>query len=307
MLQPRVLDLNALLANLGKMLPRLIGEDIELQTVLAPDLRPTRADPGQIEQVILNLVVNARDAMPTGGRLTVETANVELDEEYARDHEDVQPGSYVMLAVTDTGCGMDRATLARVFEPFFTTKPVGQGTGLGLATVYGIVKQTNGSVFAYSEVGIGTTFKVYLPCTSDSRPGVETTPLPAALGGRETVLLVEDEESVRALTRRVLQAKGYAVLEAANGPDALALVARHAGPLHLLVTDVVMPRMSGRELATRLEEVRPGVKVLYVSGYTDDAVVRHGVLEAGAMFLQKPFSPDALARKVRDVLTPAGK
>jgi CheY-like chemotaxis protein len=212
-----------------------------------------------------------------------------------------------MLAVADTGCGMDRATLARVFEPFFTTKPVGKGTGLGLATVYGIVKQTNGSVFAYSEVGIGTTFKVYLPCTSDARPGLEATPPPAALGGRETVLLVEDEESVRALTRRVLQAKGYEVLEASNGAEALALVARHAGPLHLLVTDVVMPRMSGRELATRLGDVRPGVKVLYVSGYTDDAVVRHGVLEAGAMFLQKPFSPDALARKVRDVLTLAGK
>jgi CheY-like chemotaxis protein len=252
-------------------------------------------------------VVNARDAMTTGGRLTIETANVELDEEYARDHADVQPAPYVMLAVTDTGCGMDRATLSRIFEPFFTTKPVGQGTGLGLATVYGIVKQTNGSVFAYSEVGIGTTFKVYLPCSEAPRPGLEMTPPPAALGGRETVLLVEDEESVRALTRRVLHAKGYEVLEAASGAEALALVARHTGPLHLLVTDVVMPRMSGRELATRLAEVRPGVKVLYVSGYTDDAVVRHGVLEAGAMFLQKPFSPDALARKVRDALTPAEK
>ncbi len=301
MLQPRVLDLNALVADMARMLPRLLGEDVELRTTLAPDLPRIKADPGQVEQVVMNLVVNSRDAMPRGGKLTIETADAVLDEGYCRNHPGLRPGRYVLLAVSDTGSGMDPATLARVFEPFFTTKEQGKGTGLGLATVYGIVQQTNGHVAAYSEVGIGTTFKVYLPATDEARPASVAGPA-ATPGGRETVLLVEDEESVRSLARRLLHALGYHVLEASSGPDALRLAAAHRGGIDLLLTDVVMPRMSGRELADRLAEARPGVKVLYMSGYTDDAVVRHGVLEEGVAFLQKPFPPAALATRVREVL-----
>jgi CheY-like chemotaxis protein len=261
-----------------------------------------RSDPSQIEQVILNLVVNARDAMPTGGRLTIEVRNAELDEGYARGHPDAQPGRYVLLAVTDTGCGMDPATIARIFEPFFSTKGE-HGTGLGLATVHGIVRQAGGHVAVYSEVGHGTTFKVYLPRIEKqpsaviSRLGQSRMP-----GGTETVLLVEDEEGVRALTRHVLRNCGYTVLEASEGAEAIHLAIEYRERIDLLVTDVVMPRMGGREVASRLMEMHCGIKILFLSGYTDDAVVRHGILEAQVAFLQKPFTPTSLATKVREVL-----
>ncbi len=309
-LAPQVLALNSIIADMDKMLRRLIGEDIQLTSSLAPDLGPVKADPGQIEQVLLNLAVNARDAMPRGGRLTIETANVSFDESYALMHPEVQPGSFVMLALTDTGCGMDAATQARVFEPFFTTKGPGKGTGLGLATVYGIVKQSGGSIYVYSEVGRGTCFKIYLPRLDEAAAaaapakGSGAGPMapPARVDGKETLLIVEDDDSVRALARTVLRSHSYDVIEAVDADDALRWVEGHTQPIHLLVTDVVMPGMSGRELAERLTALRPELKVLYVSGYTDDAVVRHGLLEAEVSFLQKPFTPNALARKVRDVL-----
>jgi two-component system cell cycle sensor histidine kinase/response regulator CckA len=305
-LAPRVLVLNSVIGDMDKMLRRLIGEDIQLTSRLAPDLGTVKADPGQIEQVLLNLAVNARDAMPRGGQLTIETANVQLDESYARTHPEVNPGPFVMLAVTDTGCGMDAATQARIFEPFFTTKNPDKGTGLGLATVYGIVKQSGGSVYVYSEVGRGTSFKVYLP-RHEEAPAVsrEIHVVPRTetrSQGQETLLIVEDDNSVRALTRTVLRSYSYDVIEAVDADDALRLVSQYAQPIHLLVTDLVMPGMSGRELAERLTELRPQMKVLYVSGYTDDAVVRHGLLEAEVAFLQKPFTPSALASKVREVL-----
>jgi len=302
-LAPRVLDLNTVVASVDNMLGRLIGADVELKTALAPELGAVRADPGQLEQVIMNLVVNARDAMPRGGKLTIETANAELDESYALEHPAVVAGPYVMLAVSDSGVGMDAATQARIFEPFFTTKEKGKGTGLGLATVYGIVKQSGGNIWLYSEPGRGTTFKIYLPRVD--QPLELPTPTPAAREtprGTETVLLVEDDDAVRALARKMLAAHGYTVLAAPSGADALELAASHAGPIHLLVTDVVLPGISGRELAIRFQSVRPGLKVLYTSGYTDDAVVHHGVLDAGIAFLQKPFTSGALARKVRETL-----
>jgi two-component system, cell cycle sensor histidine kinase and response regulator CckA len=302
-LQPKVLDLNELMSGMAPMLQRLIGEDIELAFMPGLDLGRVNADQGQLEQVVLNLVVNARDAMPRGGRLTIESANVELDETYARAHVGAQPGPYVMLAVSDTGCGMDAATQARVFEPFFTTKAPGKGTGLGLATVYGIVKQSGGNVWVYSELGRGTTFKIYLPsveaATEGSEPGAAA---PEAVRGTETVLLVEDEEELRTLGREVLQGYGYTVLLAHDAPDALVIAERYLGPIQLMVTDVVMPKMSGRDLARALAPSRPEMKVLYASGYTDSAIVRHGVLDAGIDFIQKPFTPDALGRKVREVL-----
>jgi PAS domain S-box-containing protein len=299
----KVLDLNAVVTNMDKMLQRVIGEDIALATVLQPGLGRVKADPGQIEQVILNLAVNARDAMPQGGKLTIETKNVELDRTYADQHIAVQPGPYVLLAVSDTGCGMDKETQARIFEPFFTTKEKGKGTGLGLSTVYGIVKQSGGYIWAYSEPGRGATFKVYLPRVEEAVATVEPRALSAeSQRGSETILLVEDEAGVRMLARTVLEAKGYTVLEARHSEEALALSGQHAGPIHLMVSDVVMPGMSGRELAERVKSARPNMKVLYVSGYTDDAVVRHGVLESGTAFLQKPFTPNALARKVRETL-----
>jgi len=302
-LEPRALDLNALVGNLEKMLQRLIGEDVELVTKPAAGLGAVRADPGQLEQAIVNLVVNARDAMPQGGRLTIETAQVELDRGYVAGHVPTQPGRYVLLAISDTGVGMDAATKARLFEPFFTTKEPGRGTGLGLATVYGIVKQSGGYIWAYSELGHGTTFKMYLPRVAELAEASESTRgTPTPTGGSETVLVVEDQEEVRKLTKRVLEARGYAVLAAANGAEALEIVDRHATRIHLMITDVVMPGMNGREVAERACARRSDLKVLFVSGYTGEAVLQHRLLEPGVAFLQKPFTPDALARKTREVL-----
>src|SRR6266705_1020809 len=301
--EPRVVSLNTVIEGLQKILRRVIGEDIELTTTLAPDLGAVRADVGQLEQVLMNLAVNARDAMPTGGRLTVETANVEHDPEYARGQEAAAVHRFAMLAVTDTGCGMDEATKARIFEPFFTTKEPGKGTGLGLATVYGIVNQAGGHIWVYSEPGHGTSFKTYFPQLDEAAASGAARPVALPVPrGRETVLLVEDAAAVRAVTRAVLERQGYTVLEAPNGEAALRLGAKHRGPIHLLLTDVVMPELSGRQLAEQLAALRPAMRVLYTSGYTDDAVFRHGVLEAGIAYLQKPFTPDALARKVREVL-----
>jgi len=302
-LQPRVLDLNAVVDNMSELLRRVIGEDIALGTALDPELGRVKADPGQLEQVIVNLAINARDAMPEGGQLTIETVNVELDASYARRHVEVTPGPHVMLALSDTGIGMDEATQARIFEPFFTTKPLGKGTGLGLATVYGIVRQSGGNVWVYSEPGRGTTFKIYLPRVEDLPEPMDADPVAGQpLRGMETVLLVEDEPAVRDLARDVLTARGYTVLVARLGAEALQICERHPGPIQLAVTDVVMPEMNGRELAQRLAVLRPGLKILYMSGYTDHAVVNHGVLDPGTVFLQKPFGPGVLVRKVREIL-----
>ena len=290
-LAPRVVSLNVVVEGLQKMLRRVIGEDIELATALAPDLGAVKADVGQLEQVLMNLTVNARDAMPTGGKLTIETANVEHDGRRC-----------VMLAVTDTGIGMDEATKARIFEPFFTTKEAGKGTGLGLATVYGIVNQSGGFIWVYSEPGNGTSFKIYLPRVDAPAEGVTSAGGVSVPRGIETVLLVEDAAAVRAVAKQVLERQGYRVLEAPDGQAALRVAQEHRGPIHLLLTDVVMPVLSGRRLAEELTRLRPDTKVLYASGYTDDSVVRHGILESGTAYLQKPFTPDSLARKVREVL-----
>ncbi|HEY4710599.1 MAG TPA: PAS domain S-box protein [Candidatus Acidoferrales bacterium] len=302
-LQTKVLDLNTVVAGAEKLLQRLIGEDIEMLVVLNPALGRIEADAGQLEQIIMNLAVNARDAMVPGGKLTIETSNVEIDEEFAVQHPSTRPGPHVMLSVTDNGCGMDAKTKAHIFEPFFTTKEFGKGTGLGLSTVYGIVKQSGGSVWVYSEVGIGSTFKIYLPCVS---PGVEIaapSDEPESIeGGLQTILIVEDEAALLEVTHRSLEAVGYAILAAQSPADAMRISETHQGPIHLMVTDVIMPGMSGAQLAARLSVARPEMKVLYVSGYTDDTIVRHGVLEHGLAFLQKPFSPKTLARKVREVL-----
>jgi signal transduction histidine kinase/CheY-like chemotaxis protein len=302
-LEPVVLDLSAVTTDMKDMLGRLIGEDIALLTTATPGLGRVKADRGQIEQVIMNLAVNARDAMPQGGRLIVETANIDLDDEYVRRHVGARPGPHVMLAVSDTGTGIPHEIRSQIFEPFFTTKEQGKGTGLGLATVYGIVKQSGGYIEVDSEPGQGTTFRVYLPRLDAEPAPVDRSARPAAAaGGTETILLVEDEEGVRELARDILRASGYTVLEARNGPEALLLCERHQGPLDMLLTDVVMPRMSGRELAERLAPLRPDLSVLYMSGYTDDAVIRHSVLGAGTAFLQKPFTPAALVLRVRETL-----
>jgi signal transduction histidine kinase/CheY-like chemotaxis protein len=302
-LEPVVLDLSAVATDMKDMLGRLIGEDIALLTTPTPGLGRVKADRGQIEQVVMNLAVNARDAMPQGGRLILETANVELDDEYVRRHVGARPGPHVMLAVSDTGTGIPREIQAQIFEPFFTTKEQGKGTGLGLATVYGIVKQSGGYIEVDSEPGQGTVFRIYLPRLDAAAVTVDRSVRPAAAaGGTETILLVEDEEGVRELARDILRASGYTVLEARNGAEALLLCERHQGPLDMLLTDVVMPRMSGRELAERLAPLRPELSVLYMSGYTDDAVIRHGVLAAGTAFLQKPFTPAALVQRVRETL-----
>ena len=298
-LSPKILDLNDVLSGLHRMLGRVLGEDIDLTLLAAPLLGQVNADPGQLEQVVMNLVVNARDAMPDGGKLTIATTNVDLDDDYAREHLGVEPGRYVMLSVSDTGIGMDKATQARLFEPFFTTKGPGRGTGLGLSTVFGIIKQSRGSIWVYSEPGQGSTFKIYLPRVD----AAAERPLVAALstGGHETILLVEDEPQVRAVVQRALERGGYGVLVAQDANDALRLSAAVAS-IDLLLTDVVMPQMNGRELAERVRAVRPGIRVLFTSGYTDDAILRHGVLDQGVPFLQKPITPAALMRSVRETL-----
>ena len=307
MLAPKVVDLNAVVTENLKMLTRVIGEDIDLVMVPGGDIGAVKADPGQIEQVIMNLAVNARDAMPHGGKLTIETANVALDDNYARFHAPVQPGDYVMLAISDTGVGMDTDTQTHIFEPFFTTKGP-KGTGLGLSTVYGIIKQSGGYVWVYSEPGKGTTFKIYLP-----RIGATGEPMEAEVPvenahphpGGETILLVEDEPTLRGLTEQYLRNQGYTVLEAADGAAAIQVSNAHPGPIHLLLTDVIMPGMNGRELAQRISSLRPEAKVLYMSGYTENAIGHNGTLDAGITLLQKPFTLPALKTKVREVLDTA--
>jgi PAS domain S-box-containing protein len=302
-LQPKIIDLNAIVLGLDKLLGRLMGEHIEMVTRCGANVGNVKADPAQIEQVVMNLVVNARDAMPKGGRLTVETQNVELDSTYARDHVSVKPGPYVMLAVSDTGVGMSPETAAHIFEPFFTTKQSGQGTGLGLSTVYGIVKQSGGYIWVYSEPGQGTAFKVYLPRVAEQAESTPEVTAPASAGkGTETILLVEDEEAVRELASRILSAKGYSVVAAMSAQEAEHFSAKHEGKIHLLLTDIIMPGTSGRELARRITARHPRTRVLYMSGYTDNVLAQGGVLEAGLSFLQKPFTPGALVQKVRDVL-----
>jgi two-component system cell cycle sensor histidine kinase/response regulator CckA len=304
-LEPRVLDLNTIVTGIEPLLQRMIREDIEIATALDPAAGRVKADVGQIEQVLLNLGVNASDAMPHGGRLTLATGDVTLDEAYARTHAEVEPGPHVVLSVSDTGHGMTPEVQARIFEPFFTTKEVGKGTGLGLATVYGIAKQSGGHITVYSELGHGTVFKLYLPRVEEA-PGIAEPerPMEIARHGSETVLLVEDDEALRTLAREILSIQGYTVLDATTPSEALRLAEAHPGPIHILLTDVVMPQMNGRQVADHLLAARPGLKVLFMSGYTDAAIVQHGVLQPGTHFLQKPFTPDGLSRKVREVLGP---
>jgi len=302
-LQPKAIDVNSIVVGLDKLLRRLMDENIEMHTICAEKLGTVKADPAQIEQVVMNLVVNARDAMPHGGRLTVETANVMLDTGYAMDHSPMKPGKYVMLAVSDTGIGMDAEAQTHIFEPFYTTKAAGRGTGLGLSTVYGIVKQSEGYIWVYSEVNRGTTFKLYLPCVEGgAAPGISATKENFVSQGSETILLVEDEDAVRELASAVLRSHGYAIVEAMNAEQAEELASRQDGKIDLLLTDVMMPGMSGRELARRINSRASQMRVLFMSGYTDNVIAQGGVLEPGVSFLQKPFSPRALAAKVREVL-----
>jgi two-component system cell cycle sensor histidine kinase/response regulator CckA len=305
-MQPRVINVNAVMIQTQKMLQRLIGEDVDLVLKLGTNVRNIKADPGHVEQAVVNLAVNARDAMPLGGQLTIETANVVLDENYAKTHMGVKPGDFTMIAVSDTGHGMDAETRRHIFEPFFTTKEKGKGTGLGLATVYGMVKQTGGDIWVYSEPGQGTTFKLYFPSVSE--PLSEITAPDASLArrsGGETILVVEDETAVRELTVRILKQLGYTILMASSGAEALEISQNHAGHIDVLLTDVVMPNMSGRQLADKLLESRPKTKVLFLSGYTENTVVHQGVLDAGVAFLPKPFTRDNLSRKLREVLARA--
>lgn len=302
-LQPKIFDLNKLTTSLDQMLRRLIGEHIEMNTVVGVESSPVQADTGQIEQVIMNLVINARDAMPKGGKLTLETANLELDEAYAAKHEGVIPGPWVMLAISDTGVGMDAETQTRIYDPFFTTKGLGKGTGLGLSTVYGIVKQSGGHIWVQSEPGRGSTFKVYLPRVGEAIEAAKKEDRPAAnLRGHETVLVVEDEPQLRDLVELMLSSRGYSILTVDNPLQADAFSQRYPGPIHLLLTDVVLPGISGRDVARQVTAHRPDMKVLFTSGYTPDAIVHHGVLEAGLNFIQKPFTLETLSNKVRAVL-----
>jgi signal transduction histidine kinase len=303
-LQPAVLSLDQLIATMEAMLGRLIGEDVELRITSAPGLGRVKVDPSQVHQVVMNLAVNSRDAMPEGGQLTIEMANVTLDAAYAAERVDVQPGAYVMLAISDTGTGMDKQTQARIFEPFFTTKEEGKGTGLGLSTVFGIVKQSGGHIWLYSELDRGTVFKIYFPevdpreASTDVRRDSDIE----SLQGAETILVVEDDESVRNITCAILRRRGYHVLDCPSAGDALLLCEQHPAKIHMLLTDVVMPRISGRQLAERLQTIRPEILVLYMSGYTDDSIIRHGVLDSDVAFIQKPITPVTLAKKVREVL-----
>jgi len=307
-LQPRVMNLNTVVEEMGRLLPRLIGEDIELLMRLSPDLGSIRADASQMEQIIMNLAVNARDAMPGGGRLRIETSNADLDDSYTAAHPIVRSGRYVLLAVTDTGTGMDPETQAHIFEPFFTTKEQGKGTGLGLATVYGVVKQSGGFIWVYSELGKGTSFKIYLPRVDQS---VEDSGSPKSAAeaprGTETILLAEDENDVREVAREFLELGGYTVIEASNGAEALRLAAAHKGKIDLLVTDMVMPGMTGPELATRLQENNPSLGVIYMSGYSEQAAVEAAQSHTLTRLLTKPFSRIAFLRMVREVLSNAGE
>jgi hypothetical protein len=299
--QPRVFDVNMVLLHTEKMLRRLIGEDVELSLHLSPTAGNIKADPGHLEQAIFNLATNARDAMPKGGRITIETAGATLDDTYTKTHMGVNPGEYVMIAVSDDGCGMDAETKRRVFEPFFTTKERGKGTGLGLATVYGIVKQAGGDIWVYSELDRGTTFKLYFPKVEEAATDFRDEGV-AAPHGAETILVVEDEQGVRELTTKILRRLGYDVLAAAGGAEALEIAQAHAGDIALAVTDVVMPNMSGARLAAELRRTHPDIKVIFISGYTENAISQHGVLDEGVAFLAKPFSRESLARKLREVL-----
>jgi signal transduction histidine kinase len=305
-LAPRVLDLNGVVRDCEKLLRRLLGEDVELVIRCRPGVAKVKADPSQMEQVIMNLVVNARDAMPMGGKLTIETQDVVLEQAYVVEHLGTQPGPHVMLAVTDTGHGMDVETQARIFEPFFTTKGLGKGTGLGLSTVFGIVKQSGGDIWVYSEPGAGTTFKVYLPQTAENEPAPSEAAAALVLTGSETILLVEDQEEVRRVAQHMLARYGYHVIEARNAGEALLRCEQHLRTIHLLLTDVVMPLLGGRELAERLRAMRPDMKVLFMSGYTENTVVHHGLLDSGIEYVQKPLLPDMLARRVREVLDRRG-
>jgi len=301
--QPRIINVNELISGMSKMLQRLLGEDLDLITLLDPALAAVKVDPGQLDQVIMNLAVNARDAMPRGGMLTIETENVFLDEAYAQNHLEVTPGPYVMMAVSDNGMGMDSETLAHIFEPFFTTKEPGKGTGLGLATVHGIIKQNGGHIWVYSEPGRGTTFKIYLPRMAEAAMPLHPVAAPAAsLQGSETILVVEDEESIRSVICHTLRAYGYKVLEARHGNEAILVCGRHLGPIHLVLTDVIMPGMSGGELIERLSPFGRKMKVLFMSGYTEDTAALQSLLAVGVPFLEKPFKMVTLAQKVREVL-----
>jgi len=301
-LLPHNMNLNQAVRECEPMLRRLIREDIELNIRCERQLDSVRADPSQIDQVLMNLVINARDAMPNGGKLTIETKNVTIDAAYSAEHLDVAPGPYVMLAVSDTGVGMDKETQTRIFEPFFTTKAVGKGTGLGLSTVFGIVRQSGGSIWVYSEPGAGASFKVYLPRSESADAPLSSPAPPTSLYGTETILVVEDQDEVRRVAQEILTRYGYHVLAAQNAGEALLTCERHPRSIHLLLTDVVMPIMSGRELAERLLTIRPELRVLYMSGYTDNAIVHHGILDSGIAYVQKPLLPDVLARRVREVL-----
>jgi PAS domain S-box-containing protein len=303
MLQPEIIDLNPKIAEIERMLRGVLGEDIELLVKLQPELGFVRADQSQIEQVLLNLVVNARDAMPTGGRLVIQTASVDVDEAFEDQHLGLKPGPYVLISVSDTGSGMDRETLEHIFEPFFTTKERGKGTGLGLATVYGIVSQSDGRIWAYSEPGKGTTFRICLPrILRSGEPEASAVPPEPAGQGTETVLVVEDETTVRLVAVGSLKKAGYRVLEASHGEEALRVASGHEGPIHLVLTDVLMPGIHGPELVKRLQETRPALRALYMSGHADDALLHHGILEGGLSFLEKPFTRNDLTKKVREVL-----